>query len=67
MATTYKVEGMTCGGCASAVKKAITAEQADAVVEINVEAGTVTVEPGDDALVARAVEAAGFDFQGVAA
>lgn len=66
MSKTYKVDGMTCGGCAASVQKAITAAVPGAVVAVDLPAGTVTVEAAalDDAVINRAVEDAGFDYAG---
>jgi copper chaperone len=67
MTKTYRVEGMTCGGCANAVKRALTRLDARSV-EVDLAGGRVTVEGElDDAAVARAVEAAGFTYAGPAA
>lgn len=67
MVETYKVGGMTCGGCAKSVTNAIVKQAPDATVAVNLEAGTVSVEGGVAAeIVQRAVEAAGFDFGGAA-
>ncbi|WP_413203490.1 heavy-metal-associated domain-containing protein [Rhodospirillum sp. A1_3_36] len=68
MAKVYKVGGMTCGGCASSVEKAIKAVQADATVSVDLATGNVTVDGlDDDIAVEKAVDDAGFDFNGVAA
>jgi len=64
MATTYKVSGMTCGGCARSVENAIKAAAPAATVSVDHAAGKVTVEGAEEAVVAKAVDAAGFDFQG---
>ncbi|PWC87829.1 heavy metal transporter [Azospirillum sp. TSH100] len=68
MADAYKVDGMTCGGCARSVSNAITKAAPDAVVTVDLATGTVLVD-GDIPveLVQQAVEAAGFDFCGPAA
>jgi len=72
MAKTYKVLGMTCGGCASSVTKAIQAASPEAAVEVEVdlEAKEVSVEgPGgidNDAAIKQAVEGAGFEYAGPA-
>ncbi len=61
----YQVEGMTCGGCAQAVEKAIYAVAPAATVKVDLENKQVTVRDiNDDALVAQAVEEAGFDYGG---
>ena len=65
MAAKYKVAGMTCGGCAKSVEKAIKAAVPAAVVEVDLASGTVSVSPEADAVVVgRSVEEAGFDFLG---
>ena len=70
MAKVYKVLGMTCGGCASSVTKAIQAASPEAVVDVDLEANEVNVEgPGaiiDDATIKQAVEGAGFEYAGPA-
>jgi copper chaperone len=67
MATTYRVDGMTCEGCSRAVTNAIRAAAPDSEVEVDLALGLVTVAgtPGE-ALVRNAVETAGFGFCGVA-
>jgi copper chaperone len=68
MADAYKVDGMTCGGCARSVSNAITKAAPDAAVTVDLATGTVLVDGGVSADVVRqAVEAAGFDFGGAAA
>ncbi|ALG71463.1 heavy metal transporter [Azospirillum thiophilum] len=68
MADAYKVDGMTCGGCARSVSNAITKAAPDAAVTVDLATGTVLVEGGIPAdTVREAVEAAGFDFGGPAA
>lgn len=60
---TFKVEGMTCGGCASSVKKAL--ERVGLTAEVDHEKGLARVTGEvDEATVRKAVEAAGFDFAG---
>jgi copper chaperone len=67
MSKTYKVEGMSCGGCASSVEQAIKTAAQEARVEIKLEGGLVTVTGvEDDDLVKQAVEDAGFTFAGIA-
>lgn len=62
---TYRVNGMTCGGCANSVTNAIKAKAPDAQVTIDLDAKTVTVEGFDDAAaVEAAVDDAGFEFAG---
>ncbi len=66
MAKTYKVGGMTCGGCVRSVENAIRAAAPDAKVNVDLAGGKVTVEGADEQAVAAAVDDAGFDFQGAA-
>lgn len=57
-----KVEGMTCGGCAASVKRALQALDANADVNVDLPGKTVKVTTGAtlDA-VKSAVEDAGYD------
>ncbi|ASG20752.1 MULTISPECIES: heavy-metal-associated domain-containing protein [Nitrospirillum] len=65
MSASYRIDGMTCQGCARSVTKAIQAVAPAAEVDVDVEAGVVTVTgPADGAQVRGAVEDAGFDFVG---
>jgi copper chaperone len=65
MTTTYKVNGMTCGGCANSVTRAITTGSPGAKVEVSLEAGTVTVDGAATAeAISQAVQDAGFEFAG---
>lgn len=67
MAKTYRVTGMSCGGCAASVEKAIKAVLPDAAVTVNLEDKAVTVDGAeDDTKVAQAVEGAGFNYEGIA-
>ncbi len=67
MAKVYKVLGMTCGGCASSVTKAIQAASPEATVDVDLEANEVNVEGiDDDATIKQAVEGAGFEYAGPA-
>lgn len=65
---TYRVDGMTCEGCARAVTAAVRRHMPDAFVEVDVLAGLVRVGPeaGEEA-VREAVERAGFTWRGAAA
>ena len=62
---TYRVNGMTCGGCANAVMRAIKAAAPAADVKIDLSAKTVAVQ-GDipAATIQAAVKDAGFEFVG---
>jgi len=64
MAKTYKVSGMTCGGCARSVEQAIKAAAPGASVSVDLPKGEVTVDGAEETAVAKAVDGAGFDFQG---
>jgi len=65
MVETYRVDGMTCQGCARSVTGAITRLAPDAKVTVDLPARTVMVEGTVGAeTVRKAVEAAGFEFQG---
>ena len=64
MARTYKVSGMTCGGCARSVEQAIKALAPEAEVSVDLPRGEVTVEGADEPSVSKAVDGAGFDFLG---
>lgn len=67
MSGTYKVAGMTCGGCVKSVTAALAKAAPGAAVSVDREAGLVSVA-GDVAAetVKRAVEDAGFDYEGEA-
>lgn len=64
MSETYRVDGMTCGGCARSVVNAIAAAQPGAKAEVDLAAKTVTVEGADESKVRAAVSDAGFAFVG---
>ena len=66
MAQNYRVTGMTCGGCANAVKTAIQTEAPGAQVSVDLGTATVTVDGASEAQVRKAVDDAGFTFQGAA-
>lgn len=63
---TYRVSGMTCGGCARSVESAIKAEAPDAKVTVDLGTASVSVDGASEAQVKKAVDEAGFTFQGVA-
>lgn len=68
---TYRVNGMTCGGCANAVTRAIKAAAPAAAVKVDLSAKTVsvTIEGGGNVAadtVKAAVKDAGFEFVGAA-
>lgn len=64
MTTTYRVTGMTCGGCARSVESAIKALAPDASITIDLGQATVQVDGASADQVRQAVDGAGFDFQG---
>ena len=65
MGSTYRVLGMTCGGCASSVTNAIKAAAPDADVSVDLDAKTVAVAGEvDAAVVEQAVDDAGFEYAG---
>jgi copper chaperone len=64
MEATYKVEGMTCGGCAASVTKALQRIGLE-VREVSLDRHEAKVAGAvDDAKVKAAIEAAGYDFGG---
>jgi copper chaperone len=65
MATTYRVTGMTCGGCARAVESAIKAMAPAANVTVDLAVAAVTVDGATTEQVKQAVDDAGFGFEGV--
>jgi copper chaperone len=66
MAKSYNVKGMTCGGCAGSVERAIKEAAPGAKVTVDLAAARITVEGATDDQVAKAVDDAGFTFEGVA-
>jgi copper ion binding protein len=63
--STYKVSGMTCGHCVSAVTAEVSSIQGVSDVSVELESGAVTVssdEPLDEATVRAAVEEAGYEL-----
>jgi len=65
IATTYKVDGMTCDGCVRAVTKALEGANATEVA-VDLNAGTATAHGLDEATFRQIIEDAGFDFGGPA-
>jgi copper chaperone len=63
---TYKVEGMTCGGCARSVESAIKAKAPAAEIVVDLDGAKVTVEGVAEDVVRQAVDDAGFTFAGAA-
>ncbi|AKN74051.1 copper-binding protein [Streptomyces sp. PBH53] len=65
--TVYAVSGMTCSHCEAAVTEAVSAVDGVLSVDVDVDAGRVTViakENPDDALIAKAVDEAGYELTG---
>ena len=63
----YRVGGMSCGGCATAVTRAIMRTDPASQVTVDVAGGKVTVSGGaSEAAIAAAIAAAGFTYEGVA-
>ncbi|RJF88008.1 copper chaperone [Oleomonas cavernae] len=59
---TMKVTGMTCGGCAKAVERAVGTVAPNAGPKVDLAAGEVSFADGVDAnLVAQAIQRAGFE------
>ena len=55
------VEGMSCGHCAAAIKKAIAAAAPGSAVEVDLEAGEVRVTgPAEPAVLRQAIQDAGY-------
>lgn len=63
-AVSYRVTGMTCGGCVRAVTNALHSAAPAASVAVDLPNGLVTVSGIDEPGVRRAVEDAGFEFAG---
>ncbi len=66
--TTFKVNAMTCGGCAGRVERAILAQDPDARVQINVRERLVQVNSALPAgTLADTMKAAGYEAEAVEA
>ena len=66
MTTTYKVEGMTCGGCVRSLTAALETSLPDAQIDVQLEGGLVRVVGEHDGyLIEQAVGDAGFEFAGL--
>lgn len=64
MEATYRIDGMTCDGCATSVTKALRRLGLEEV-RVSLEQRSATVKGAvDDAAVKKAIEAAGYDFVG---
>jgi copper chaperone len=64
MSTTFKVKGMTCGGCAKSIESAIASVSIGAKAKADPATGLVVVEGASAEQVAKAVDEAGFEFVG---
>lgn len=64
MSQSYRVTGMSCGGCTRSVENAIRQAAPNAQVSIDLATGTVTVDGADQDIIAQAVDEAGFGFEG---
>ncbi|WP_119301511.1 heavy-metal-associated domain-containing protein [Dongia deserti] len=63
-----KVSGMTCGGCAKSVERAITAAAPGVKVTVDLQSGEVAIDGATaKQTVVSAIEDAGFDVVGEAA
>ncbi|GAB6051978.1 heavy-metal-associated domain-containing protein [Magnetospira thiophila] len=61
----YLVDGMTCGGCAASVERAIKELAPNSTVSVDLAAKEITVGGvDDDAVIQQAVENAGFEYKG---
>jgi copper chaperone len=61
----YRITGMTCGGCVRSVPRALESALPQAEIEVDLEQATARVRgEHDEAAVRRAVEQAGFRFDG---
>lgn len=65
--TVYKVKGMTCAGCARAIKQAIRQQvTGNPAVEVDLEKGEVRVaDDADPQIVNFAIEGAGYQVETV--
>ena len=63
--TTYRVTGMTCGGCARSIERALDRAVPGVAVTVSHEDDAVTLNGAHDAAAVKAaIEAAGFVFEG---
>lgn len=60
----YTVKGMTCQGCVKSVKSALERVGVEAVVDLDTHQARVADDVDAD-VVRKAVEGAGFDFEGL--
>ncbi len=67
MATKFEVEEIHCDSCVKRITKAIHEVQPDARVQIDIPEGVVEIdEVADQAVIARAIEDAGYVVRGAA-
>ncbi len=67
MKQVFKIGGMTCQGCVNAVTKALKRLDPAAAVSVDLGSGRVSVEGAiERAAAERAIEGAGFVFEGSA-
>lgn len=60
----FQIPGMTCGGCARSITNAIQSVDADAKIETDIAARTVTVESrADTASLVEVIKEAGYEAQ----
>jgi len=57
---TYLVPSISCGHCKTAIEAEVGTVAGVASVDVDIEAKTVTVEGGDEALVRAAIDEAGY-------
>ncbi|MEU4408099.1 heavy-metal-associated domain-containing protein [Streptosporangium sp. NPDC023963] len=65
--TVYRVEGMTCGHCVSAVTAEVSKVASVTGVQVDLESKAVTVtsdRPVDEAVIGAAVDEAGYELVG---
>ncbi|MGW0392124.1 heavy-metal-associated domain-containing protein [Streptomyces sp. NPDC003042] len=66
-ATVYRVSGMTCGHCRTAITTSVSALDGVLSVDVDVDGGLVTVTTAgdpDDAAITAAVDDAGYEVTG---
>jgi len=62
---TYRVAGMTCGGCVASLTRSLRGALPEVELEVTLEGGRVRIDGvHDQAKVEQAVAAAGFEFVG---
>lgn len=64
---TIAIEGMSCGGCVSGVRKALERTEGVTVTDVSVGHAALRFDPArvDEAGLRRAIDAAGFDVREV--